>query len=156
MPAFLVLTYDVTDADRLLRYRETATPALLGPGGGELVVSTSDTVHLPEAPSAGTHTVILRFEDGDHARRIYDSDAYQAVVGERLAATTPRVARIIPGIPSVAHRTTGRVRPGDDPREPWRNVLCADVQLHGRCSRRAETREVPASSGPRAGHTGRP
>ena len=99
MPAFLVLTYDVNDHDRLLRYRDAATPALLGPSGGELVVSTADTVHLPEASSQGTHTVILRFRDADHARRVYESEAYQKVVGERLAAVTPRVAMIVPGIP---------------------------------------------------------
>lgn len=98
MPALLVLTYDVTDPDRLLAYRDAATPALLGSGGGELVVSTGRTEHLPEAPSQGTHTVILRFNDAEHARRVYNSDGYQAVVGERLAATTPRIAMIVPDV----------------------------------------------------------
>ncbi|SDG04748.1 Uncharacterized conserved protein, DUF1330 family [Blastococcus aurantiacus] len=99
MAAYLILTYDVTDQDRLLRYRNAATPALLGPDGGELVVSTSQTLHLPEAPSSGTHTVILRFDDADHARRVYESGSYQAVIEERLAATTPRIAMIVPGVP---------------------------------------------------------
>jgi len=98
-PALLVLTYDVLDADRLARYRDAATPALLGEGGGVLVISTARTEHLPEASSSGTHTVVLRFDDADHARRVYESEAYQAVVGERLAATTPRIAMIVPGVP---------------------------------------------------------
>lgn len=99
MPAFLVLTYDVTDVDRLTHYRDAATPSLLGAGGGELVVSTGHTAHLPEAPPRGTHTVILRFRDAEHARAVYESEEYQAVVGERLAATTPGIAMIVPGVP---------------------------------------------------------
>jgi len=98
MAAFLVFTYDVTDNDRLLRYREAATQSLLGPGGGELVASTSKTVHLAEATSEGTHTVILRFQDAEHAHRVYTSEGYRAILNERLAATTPRIAMIVPEV----------------------------------------------------------
>lgn len=98
-PALLSLTYDVHDPDRLARYRDAAAPALLGEGGGVLVTSTAETEHLVEAQSRGSHTVVLRFDDADHARRVYESEAYQQVVDERLAATTPRIAMIVPGVP---------------------------------------------------------
>lgn len=99
MAAFLILTYDVLDAPALSSYRAAATQALLGPDAGELVVSTDRTEHLPEAGSAGTHTVVLKYRDAAHARRVYESTAYQAVIGDRLAATVPRVAMIVPDVP---------------------------------------------------------
>lgn len=98
MPAYLVLNYDVNDAEALAAYREIATPMLLGPGLGQVVAAAGDTVGLPEAAAPGTHTVILRYDDVKHAQDIYDSAAYQAVLGDRLAATEPRFAAIVPGI----------------------------------------------------------
>jgi len=99
MAAFLVLTYDVTDPQLLLAYREAATPILLGPSGGKLVASTDQTVHLPEATSSGTHTVIVQFESVERARAVYESAEYQALVEQRLAATLPTIAMIVPAAP---------------------------------------------------------
>jgi uncharacterized protein (DUF1330 family) len=96
MTAFLILNYDVVDAGRLTAYRAAATPVLLGPGAGELMVSTAETIHLAEAPEGGTHTVVLRFRDVEHARAVYGSDAYRDLLGARLAATEPRAAFIVP------------------------------------------------------------
>lgn len=102
MPALLILTYDVTDEAGLMEYREAATPAVIGPGKGRLVTSTPDTLHLAEAGSRGTHTVMLEFDDVDHALRVYHSADYQAVVEQRLAATIPRAAMIVPVTASAA------------------------------------------------------
>ncbi|MGL4177550.1 MAG: DUF1330 domain-containing protein, partial [Dermatophilaceae bacterium] len=95
MTALMILTYDVTDADRLGWYRDAAAPVLLGPDRGELVLSTDRTVHLPEASSNGTHTVVLRFASAERAREIYESPEYQDVLAGRLAATVPSVAMIV-------------------------------------------------------------
>ncbi len=96
MPALLFLTYDVLDEASLMEYREAATPTLIGPGKGRVVTSTPETLHLAEAGSRGTHTVVLEFADVDHALRCYHSAEYQAVLAQRLAATTPRTAMIVP------------------------------------------------------------
>ncbi|GAB2934467.1 DUF1330 domain-containing protein [Streptomyces heilongjiangensis] len=96
MTALLILNYDVVDAERLAAYRVAAAPALLGPDAGELVSSTDRTLHLAEAPEGGTHTVVLRFRDVEHARSVYASDAYRAHLGARLAATTPHSAFVVP------------------------------------------------------------
>ncbi|MGW0564964.1 DUF1330 domain-containing protein [Streptomyces sp. NPDC003016] len=96
MAAFLILNYDVVDTDRLAAYRVAATPVLLGPDAGELMVSTDDTVHLAEAPEGGTYTVMLRFRDVEHAYAVYGSDAYRDLLNARLAATEPKAAFIVP------------------------------------------------------------
>ncbi|MEV6101307.1 DUF1330 domain-containing protein [Nocardia sp. NPDC051981] len=98
MTALLILNYDVTDPERLDTYRAAATPVLLGPDAGELLASTDRTVHLPEVGPApgGTHTVVLRFRDAEHAYAVYTSARYQELLEERLAATVPVSAMIVP------------------------------------------------------------
>ncbi|MEU6587172.1 DUF1330 domain-containing protein [Nocardia sp. NPDC046763] len=98
MTALLILNYDVTDSRRLDIYREAAAPVLLGPGRGELLASTDRTVHLGEGggSAGGTHTVVLRFRDIEQARAVYDSADYQDLLDERLAATVPFAAMIVP------------------------------------------------------------
>lgn len=99
MPAYLILNYDVSDADALAAYRRLAEGVLVGRDGGDLLSSTAETVDLREGHEAGTHTVIIRFRDREHALRVYGSEGYQAVIGDRLAATTPRGAMIVDGLP---------------------------------------------------------
>ncbi|MBV6703064.1 DUF1330 domain-containing protein [Kitasatospora aureofaciens] len=100
MTALLILNYDVTDPQRLDAYRQAATPVLLGPDSGELLASTDRTVHLHEGgrPAGGTHTVVLRFRDADQARAVYESSRYRELLEERLAATVPFAAMIVPEI----------------------------------------------------------
>lgn len=98
MPAYMVLNYDVTDAEALAAYRDRATPVLFGPGSVEVVAVSDATVGLPEGVATGTHTVILRFDDVAHAQAVYDADDYQAVLGDRLAATRPSAAFIVAGV----------------------------------------------------------
>jgi uncharacterized protein (DUF1330 family) len=95
LTALLILNYDVVDTDRLTAYRVAATPVLLGPDAGELLVSTDQTIHLPEAPKGGTHTVVLRFRDVEHARAVYGCAAYRDLLDARLAATEPKAAFIV-------------------------------------------------------------
>jgi uncharacterized protein (DUF1330 family) len=100
MTALLILNYDVTDPARLNTYREAAAPVLVGPDSGELLASTDQTVHLREAAHTpgGTHTVVLRFRDAEQARAVYESARYQELLDERLAATVPFTAMIVPEI----------------------------------------------------------
>lgn len=93
MAALLILNYDVTDPDGLAAYRAAAGPLLAA--AGERVVRTSDTVDLGEGPPLGGTTVIWRFPSAAAAAAAYRSDAYQAVLRDRLAATTPHFALIV-------------------------------------------------------------
>jgi uncharacterized protein (DUF1330 family) len=98
MTALLILNYDVIDPQRLAAYRQAAGPVLVGPDGGDLLASTDSTVHLGEGgrPPGGTHTVVLRFGDAEQARTVYESAAYRQLLEERLAATVPFAAMIVP------------------------------------------------------------
>ncbi|MGC0313672.1 DUF1330 domain-containing protein [Kitasatospora acidiphila] len=98
MTALLILNYDVTDPQRPDAYRQAATPVLLGPDGGQLPAGTDQTVHLRAGgrPPGGTHTVVLRFRDAEQARAVYESARYQELLDERLAATVPFTAMIVP------------------------------------------------------------
>lgn len=84
MAAYLILNYDVLDAELLAAYRQAAAPMLVGPRAEALLVSTPNTLDLGEASDAGTDTVIIRFEDRAHALRAYHSGAYQAILRGRL------------------------------------------------------------------------
>ncbi len=98
MGALLIINYDVTDPERLKAYRAPAGEALVGdaPDKGTARVFTRDTVDLGEGAGGGTNTVALEFESVEAAQAAYASEAYQAVVGERLAATDPKFAIIVP------------------------------------------------------------
>ncbi len=95
MAALMILNYGVTDRDALNRYRAAAGPILLGPGLATPVAISDRTVDLGEGASAGSDTVVLRFESVESARAAYESDEYQAVLGDRLRATTPKFSLIV-------------------------------------------------------------
>jgi uncharacterized protein (DUF1330 family) len=98
MTAVLIINYDVRDAQRLAEYRKLAGPILVGPGQGTLVASTDATIDLREGAGAGTTTVILEFASVAAAQAAFDSAAYQPLISERLASTTPRFAMIVPTV----------------------------------------------------------
>ncbi len=95
MAALMILNYGVTDRDALNRYRAAAGPRLIGPGLATPVAMSDRTVDLGEGVSAGSDTVVLRFESVEAARAAYESDEYQAVLGDRLRATTPKFSLIV-------------------------------------------------------------
>lgn len=95
MPALLILNYDVTDPDGLAAYREVAGPLLTGQCGAVRRVTTDSTLDLGEGNPVGSHTVVHEFPTVDAARDAYYSTAYQAVIADRFAATTPRTAFIV-------------------------------------------------------------
>jgi DNA-binding transcriptional MerR regulator/uncharacterized protein (DUF1330 family) len=104
--ALLILNYDVTDPRYPAASRRTATPAPLGRVGAELVASTDETVRLSAGgrPAGGTHTVVLRCRDAEHARAVYDSARYRELLEERLNAAAPPSAMIVPELPAALGR----------------------------------------------------
>ncbi len=95
MAALMILNYGVTDRDALNRYRAAAGPVLVGPNLATRVAMSDRTVDLGEGVSAGSDTVVLRFESVEAARAAYESDEYQTVLEDRLRATTPKFSLIV-------------------------------------------------------------
>ena len=95
MAALMILNYDVTDRDALNRYRAAAGPILVGSGLATRVALSDRTIDLGEGANAGSNTVVLRFESVEAARAAYESEEYQAVLGDRLRATTPKFSFIV-------------------------------------------------------------
>jgi uncharacterized protein (DUF1330 family) len=85
MSAFLVVNAKVTDLDKLHEYQKAVGPTLAG-HTFKVHVSANDAEVLEGTP-AGHRVVIMEFSDRDALRAWYDSDAYQAVIGLRFAAT---------------------------------------------------------------------
>lgn len=96
MGALLILNYDTTDPERLEAYRGAAVAALVGPDKGQLFAVTDASVDLGEGHGAGSTTVILQFSDVESAQNAFNSEEYQAIVGERIAATNPAFTIIVP------------------------------------------------------------
>ena len=96
MAAYLIINYDVSDLDSLEVYRHAAVPSLTGPAKRVARVVTDQTIDLGEGRGAGTDTVILEFPSVQAAQEAFKAPEYQAIIGDRLAATSPRFAMIVP------------------------------------------------------------
>ncbi len=96
MSAYLIVNYDVDDPDGYAEYQKGAGPALRVGSESELIVLDTNSTRL-EGDSAGHQTVVLRFDDADAARRIYDSGEYQAVLPQRLGSTSKHFAILVDG-----------------------------------------------------------
>ena len=85
MPAYFIAQYVVKNPKLYREYQAGAGPTIQA-SGGELVAFdvAAETV---EGKPPGPQTVIVRFESPEAAKAWYQSPAYQAVVGKRLAAT---------------------------------------------------------------------
>jgi len=86
MPAYFIAQYVVNDPKLYREYQSGAGPTIQA-AGGELIAFdvAAETI---EGKPPGPQTVIVRFESAAAAKAWYQSPAYQAVVGKRLAATT--------------------------------------------------------------------
>ena len=65
-------------------------------GGGRPFVFTDETLDLGEGNGVGSSTVILEYDSVDDAKAAFFGEGYQSVVGERLAASKPFHAQIVP------------------------------------------------------------
>jgi uncharacterized protein (DUF1330 family) len=96
MSAYLIVNYDVDDADLYGEYQKGAAPALRLGSECEVLVFDRDSQQI-EGAGAGKQTVVLKFESMDKAREIYESGEYQAVIGKRHAATSKHLALLVDG-----------------------------------------------------------
>lgn len=95
MPAYFISFRDnMKDAARYAAYGQKAGASLAG-RDARVVVANGPLTPVEGAPPDGV--VIIEFPSVEAARAWYDSPEYQAVVGERLAATEGR-AVIVEGV----------------------------------------------------------
>src|SRR5262245_39810380 len=85
MAAYFIAQYVVNDSKLYREYQAAAAPTIQAAGGE--VVAFDVAAETIEGTPPGPQTVILKFESTEAAKAWYQSPAYQAVVGKRLAAT---------------------------------------------------------------------
>ena len=93
MAAYLIVNYDVDDAELYGDYTGGSGAALRVGSDSHLVVFDADSVILEGSP--GHQTVVLEFESMEKAKEIYESGEYQAVIGKRLDATSKHLAVLV-------------------------------------------------------------
>ena len=91
MAAYVIADVEITDPDTYARYRE-GVPGSLEPFGGRYVVR-GGAVQVVEGDWQPHRLVILEFPDAEARRRWYESERYQAIVGDRWAAARSSRAR---------------------------------------------------------------
>jgi uncharacterized protein (DUF1330 family) len=85
MSVYLVVNDNVKDMALLGEYYKGAGPTA-GPHGGKAIVVEHAAETLEGTPK-GSRVVVMEFPDREAAMAWYNSDAYQAVIGKRHAAT---------------------------------------------------------------------
>ena len=98
MPAYLIVNYAVEDPKLYGEYAKAAGPAMKMGEACKLLAFDPKTEQI-EGEGAGHQTVLLRFDSKEDAKRIYESGAYQAVIGKRLEATSRHFAILVDGMP---------------------------------------------------------
>ena len=84
MPAYLLVRANVTDMQQYQQYMKL-TPAIVEKYGGQFIIRGGDKVVL-EGPETTDRIVMLKFDSIDAARRMYNSDEYQAAIKVRQGA----------------------------------------------------------------------
>ncbi|MDE2749296.1 MAG: DUF1330 domain-containing protein [Chloroflexota bacterium] len=84
MPAYLMVRAHVTDMEQYRQYMKL-TPAIAEKYGGVFLVRGGGKVIL-EGPDAPERIVLLRFDSVEAARRMYNSEEYQAAIKLRAGA----------------------------------------------------------------------
>jgi len=85
MAAYFIAQYVVTDPKLYREYQATGAPTIMAAGGE--IVAFDVAAETIEGTPPGPVTVIVKFESTEAAKAWYESPAYQAAVGKRLAAT---------------------------------------------------------------------
>jgi uncharacterized protein (DUF1330 family) len=85
MSVLFIAVSRINDRDKLNQYLAGAG-GTIDPFGGQVVAFT-ETADTVEGEPPGGRVVVIKFADRDAAMGWYNSEAYQAVVGLRLAAT---------------------------------------------------------------------
>ena len=84
MPAYLIVRANVTDMAQYQQYMKL-TPAILEKYGGTYVIRGVEKVIL-EGPDVPDRIVVVKFDSIEAARRMYNSDEYQAAKKVREGA----------------------------------------------------------------------
>lgn len=84
MPAYLIVRANVTDMQQYQEYMKL-TPNIVEKSGGRFIIRGGDKVVL-EGPEISDRIVMLKFDSVDAARRMYNSDEYQAAIKVRQGA----------------------------------------------------------------------
>jgi uncharacterized protein (DUF1330 family) len=98
MSCYLIVNYNVEKPELYGEYAAGAGPAMKIGDVCQLLALDPKTVQL-EGDSAGHQTVVLKFESKEKAREIYESAAYQEVIGKRLEATSSHFGILVDGMP---------------------------------------------------------
>ena len=85
MAAYFIAQYVVNDPKLYRDYQAAAAPTI--PAADGEVVAFDVAAETIEGTPPGPQTVIVKFESTEAAKAWYESSAYQAAVGKRLAAT---------------------------------------------------------------------
>ncbi len=96
MSAYLIVNYDVDNAELYGEYQQGATAALRLGSECEVVVFDVASEQI-EGDGAGHQTVVLKFESMEKAKEIYNSGEYQAIVGKRHDASSKHFAVLVNG-----------------------------------------------------------
>ncbi|MEO1193215.1 MAG: DUF1330 domain-containing protein [Pseudomonadota bacterium] len=86
MTAYVIALVDVQDPEHYKNYT-AKTPDLVAQYGGQFVVRGGDTEVL-EGSLLGQRVVVISFPDRAAAKTFYESEAYQAILPIRKAAST--------------------------------------------------------------------
>ena len=84
MPAYLIVRAKVTDMAQYQKYMKL-TPTILEKYGGRFIVRGGEKITL-EGPEVTERMVMIKFDSVDAARRMYESEEYQAAVKVRQGA----------------------------------------------------------------------
>ena len=84
MPAYLIVRAKVTDMEQYQKYMKL-TPAILEKYGGRFIIRGGEKVIL-EGAEVTERMVMIKFDSVDAARRMYESDEYQAAIKVRQGA----------------------------------------------------------------------
>ncbi|NQV59568.1 MAG: DUF1330 domain-containing protein [Alphaproteobacteria bacterium] len=83
---YLIAQIDMHDAETYAKYT-AQTPGTVAPFGGKFIVRAGQWESL-EGAAPGPRVVLIEFPSYEKAKEWYNSDAYQAIVGLRQAAST--------------------------------------------------------------------
>ena len=98
MPAYLIVNYNVENAEQYGEYSAAAGPVMKIGEACQLLAFDPATERL-EGDSAGHQTIILSFDSKEEAEKVYNSGEYQSLIPKRHAATSNHFAVLVNGMP---------------------------------------------------------
>ena len=84
MPAYMIVRVNVTNMDQYAEYMKL-TPAILEKYGGSFAIRGGEKVIL-EGPESSERIVMVKFDSIEAAKRMYNSEEYQAAIKLREGA----------------------------------------------------------------------